>query len=266
MIETTLSPFDVLGVPEAASRDEIRRAYRRQALRFHPDRNPNDPSAREAFLAVQEAYRRLDRRDPDAGFDAERVVSEMQKAAREAERRRRRGGEGVRAWQQVHVELHRPASERLRAKLGTNTARLGAVAGVVAGGLVMVGFAPFVHVVAWLMGYVVVVPAWLPVLLGVVVAVGVAARLVAQADPGPWAVETHWQGLRDLRWDVLLSWSEILSVEEGENALRLRLTEAAARRLHGLVPASTFAEPGLYDLPLTDGARLGTVIQAQIAR
>lgn len=265
MTETVLSPFDVLGVSEAASRDEIRRAYRRQALRYHPDRNPNDPVAREAFLAVQEAYRRLDRRDSDAGFDAERVVAEMQRAAREAERRRHRAGEGGRAWQQVHVELHRPASERLRAKLRTMSAYLGVVAGLAAGTAVVFGLAPLVHLIAGLIGYVVAVPAWLPWLVGVLAALTVTARFVWSADPGPWAVETHWQGLRDLRWDVLLSWSEIRAVEEGEEGLRLRLSEAGAARLRALVPEIAFAAPGVYALPLSDGARLGTVIQAQIA-
>ena len=47
--------YDVLGVPRNATEDQIRSAYRQQALRYHPDRNKEDGAA-ERFKEVTEAY------------------------------------------------------------------------------------------------------------------------------------------------------------------------------------------------------------------
>jgi len=55
--------YDVLGVPRNASEQEIKSAYRRQALKHHPDRNPGDKEAEERFKQAAEAYNVLG--DPD---------------------------------------------------------------------------------------------------------------------------------------------------------------------------------------------------------
>ena len=54
--------YEVLGVNAKASQDEIKKAYRQLALKFHPDRNPGDKAAEENFKEAAEAYEVL--RDP----------------------------------------------------------------------------------------------------------------------------------------------------------------------------------------------------------
>jgi DnaJ-class molecular chaperone len=49
-------PYDILGVPRGAKQDEIKRAYRRLAKAYHPDRNPGKPEAERRFKEVQAAY------------------------------------------------------------------------------------------------------------------------------------------------------------------------------------------------------------------
>src|SRR3546814_15303515 len=48
--------YEVLGVARDAGDDELKKAYRRCAMKYHPDRNPGDASARESFKECKEAY------------------------------------------------------------------------------------------------------------------------------------------------------------------------------------------------------------------
>lgn len=240
------SPYEVLGVSEAASPDALRRAYRKLALRYHPDRNPDDAAAAEQFLRVKTAYEQVATVDPDAGFDAERVVTEMQQAAIEAERRRRGPAEMGRAWQQVRVPLVRSRADRVREALGTPAARG-------AGGFAVAGLG------AGLSG---AIPLWAAG-LGVL-AVAVAAARFAVPDDADWAVETHWQGLRDLRYDVLVGWAEIHSVTVGDGVLDLGIGGAAADRLAGALPPSAFARPGVIRLPVAEPTQLAALVRGQV--
>src|SRR6056297_1346458 len=55
--------YEVLGVSKDASEAEIKKAYRKKALKFHPDRNKEDPNAEAKFKEAAEAYDVL--KDPD---------------------------------------------------------------------------------------------------------------------------------------------------------------------------------------------------------
>lgn len=68
------NPYQVLGVREAATTEEIRRAFRRQARVYHPDANPGNPAAAERFKEAVEAYELLCDPRRRAAFDrAQRV-------------------------------------------------------------------------------------------------------------------------------------------------------------------------------------------------
>jgi molecular chaperone DnaJ len=62
--------YEILGVPKNASDQEIKSAYRRLALKYHPDRNPGDKAAEEAFKEAAEAYGVLGDSDKRQRYDA----------------------------------------------------------------------------------------------------------------------------------------------------------------------------------------------------
>lgn len=61
--------YEVLGVAKTASADEIKKAYRKKALQYHPDRNPGDKEAEEKFKEATEAYDVLSDADKRAKYD-----------------------------------------------------------------------------------------------------------------------------------------------------------------------------------------------------
>ncbi len=61
--------YEVLGVSKTASADEIKKAYKKLALQYHPDRNPDNKEAEEKFKEVAEAYSILSDADKKARYD-----------------------------------------------------------------------------------------------------------------------------------------------------------------------------------------------------
>ena len=61
--------YEVLGVGRDTSEEEIKRAYRKLAVKFHPDKNPDDPHAEEKFKELGEAYDVLMDADKRAAYD-----------------------------------------------------------------------------------------------------------------------------------------------------------------------------------------------------
>jgi molecular chaperone DnaJ len=62
--------YEVLGVNRDASDEDLKRAYRKLAMKYHPDRNPDDKSAEDKFKEAKEAYEMLSEPDKRRAYDA----------------------------------------------------------------------------------------------------------------------------------------------------------------------------------------------------
>ena len=61
--------YDVLGVGKSASPDELKSAYRKLAVKYHPDKNPNDKVAEDKFKEASEAYGILSDKEKKQNYD-----------------------------------------------------------------------------------------------------------------------------------------------------------------------------------------------------
>lgn len=69
-------PYDVLGVTKAASGKDIKSAFRKLAKKYHPDQNPNDPSAKDRFAQINQAYEIVGDETKRAAFDRGEIDAE----------------------------------------------------------------------------------------------------------------------------------------------------------------------------------------------
>jgi molecular chaperone DnaJ len=61
--------YDVLGVRKSASPDELKSAYRKLAVKYHPDKNPGDKAAEDKFKEASEAYGILSDKEKKQNYD-----------------------------------------------------------------------------------------------------------------------------------------------------------------------------------------------------
>ena len=61
--------YEVLGASKDSSAAEIKKSYRKLAMKFHPDQNPDDPGAEERFKELGEAYQVLSDEEKRAAYD-----------------------------------------------------------------------------------------------------------------------------------------------------------------------------------------------------
>ena len=61
--------YELLGVQRTASADDLKKAYRKQAMQYHPDRNPGDKAAEHKFKEISEAYDVLKDDQKRAAYD-----------------------------------------------------------------------------------------------------------------------------------------------------------------------------------------------------
>lgn len=61
--------YEALGIKKEASADEIKKAFRKKAMKYHPDKNPGDKTAEEKFKEVNEAYEILSDADKKDKYD-----------------------------------------------------------------------------------------------------------------------------------------------------------------------------------------------------
>lgn len=106
--------YQILGLPQTASAAQIRAAFKRLAMQYHPDRNPNNPMAEDIFKRVNEAYHILSDPLKKARYDSRFYTYETQASTQAAEAHWR----DVRSRQQQSRRQYTPRTEKTYAITG----------------------------------------------------------------------------------------------------------------------------------------------------
>ncbi|HAT86667.1 MAG TPA: molecular chaperone DnaJ, partial [Rhizobiales bacterium] len=69
-------PYSVLGVSTGADEREIKSAFRKLAMKYHPDQNQGDPAAQEKFAQINQAYEIIGDKDKRARYDRGEIDEE----------------------------------------------------------------------------------------------------------------------------------------------------------------------------------------------
>ncbi len=117
-----LAEYEILGIDKNATRAEITTAYRRAAMRCHPDRHPNDPEAKKRFQEIERARRlllsitpqvRLVRETPPATTEVSREEEAAAEKNREIQRQAARAA-AAEKWRELRDSYQKQQEERRR--------------------------------------------------------------------------------------------------------------------------------------------------------
>ena len=76
-MNTTTNLYEVLGVSETAGQEDIKKAYRKLSLQYHPDRNNNSPESTAKFQAISSAYDVIGNDDKRRQYDMQNKMTAM---------------------------------------------------------------------------------------------------------------------------------------------------------------------------------------------
>ena len=120
--------YEVLVVSREATEEEIKRSYRKLAVKFHPDKNPDDPHAEEKFKELGEAYEALSDPQKRAAYDqyGHNAFDPRMRAGRGGggTGRTTSGGRGSDRTAKALATLHPAASTTRQPSTASDTARL----------------------------------------------------------------------------------------------------------------------------------------------